>query len=188
MKFVKIIIVVLLFVGVNNFSYSQKNKKEEIKAPEMPISNETNLITYTEVVNLAGTPAEIKKKALEWFHSYYTNSSNLLKKNTEDSFTGHPRFRVKNQKDKRGIATTAGTVIYDITLLFKDGKYKYEITNIFVKKASKFPIEKWMDKESKMYHNGYDYYLLQTNDYMKEVIVSLKKHMASTTKKKDSDW
>lgn len=181
-------IIATLIVGFSNVSYSQKNKKEEIVAPEMPINTDTKLITYQEVVPATGTAKEIKEKALKWFHSYYKNSANLLKENTDNKFIGHPRFKVLNQKDKKGVATMAGTIIYDITVSFKDGKYRYEITNIFKKASTKYPIEKWMNKDISTYSTAYDYYLLQVDDYMKDVIKSLKEYMATNHEKKSDDW
>ena len=188
-NFLSILIIATLVIGFSNVSYSQKNKKEEIVAPEMPINPDTKLVTYKEVVTATGTAKELKEKALKWFHSYYKNSHNLLKENNETKFRGHPRFKVLNKKDKKGIQTMAGTMIYDITVSFKDGKYRYEITNIFKKASTKYPIEKWMDKDSKMYKpDVYPYYLLQVDDYVKEVIKSLKDYMAANHEKKSDDW
>ncbi len=182
-------IIATLIIGFSNVSYSQKNKEEEIVAPKMPINTDTKLVTYKEVVSATGTAKEIKEKALKWFHSYYKNSANLLKENTETKFRGHPRFKVVNKKDKKSIQTMAGTIIYDITISFKDGKYRYLITNIFKKASTKYPIEKWMDKESKMYNaDVYPYYLLQVDDYMKKVIKSLNDYMAKNNEKKSDDW
>ncbi len=144
-------IIASLIVGFNNVSYSQKNKKEEIVAPDMPINTDSKLITYKEVVTATGTAKDIKAKALKWFHSYYKNSANLLKENTET-------------------------------------KFRYEITNIFKKASTKYPIEKWMNKDAKTYSKAYDYYLLQVDDYMKDVIKSLKEYMAANHEKKAEDW
>lgn len=187
-KLIYLLLLSFFVLGLNNNTIAQKNKKQEYIAPEMPINNDTKLVSYTEVVETKATSEEIKKKALKWFHSYYKNSSNLLKKNTETEFVGHPRFKVLNPKDKKGIATMAGTIIYDIKLSFKDGKYRYQITNIFKKASTKYPIEKWMDTESKIYNNTYAYYLTQTDEYMKAVIKSLKEYMAKADEKKNDDW
>ena len=178
----------LFLFGLNNVTYSQKNKVEEIVAPDMPINTDTKMITYVEVVNSTGTASELKEKALKWFHSFYKNSSNILKKNTEASFTGHPRFKILNQKDKKGVETMAGTIIYDIEISFKEGKYRYKITNIFKKSSSKYPIEKWLDKDAKTYSKTFNYYLKQTDDYMKNVTKSLKDYMAANHEKKSDDW
>ncbi len=188
-KLLSLFIVATLIVGFSNLAYSQKNKKEQIVAPDMPIDPDTKMVTYKEVVTATGTAKEIKEKALKWFHSYYKNSANLLKENTETKFRGHPRFKVVNKKDKKGIQTMAGTMIYDITIACKDGKYRYLITNIFKKASTKYPIEKWMNKESKMYNaDVYPYYLLQVDEYMKKVIKDLKEYMATNHEKKSDDW
>jgi len=184
-----IFIIATLIIGFSNVSYSQKNNNETIIAPEMHINQDTKLVSYKKVVPSSGTAAELKEKALKWFHSYYKNSANILKENTETKFRGHPRFKLLNKKDKKGIQTMAGTIIYDITTSFKDGKYRYEITNIFKKASSKYPIEKWMDKKSKMYNaDVYPYYLLQVDNYMKGVIKSLNDYMAANHEKKSDDW
>lgn len=187
-SFFNYLTISLLLLSVNINLFAQKTIEEEIIAPNVPISAETKLVTYTEVVDSKGTATEINEKALNWFNSYYKNSANILRKNENGSFTGHPRFKILNQKDKKGIETMAGTVVYDINIASKDGKFKYEITNIFLTQATKFPIERWIDKNSATYQKSYDYYLLQTDNNFKEVIKSLKDFMASTSVKKSEEW
>jgi hypothetical protein len=81
-----------------------------------------------------------------------------------------------------------GIVNYTFTVSFKDGRYKYKITNIEWKQSSKYPIEKWMDKSAGSYSPKYEYYLQQVDDEMKKVISELKKSISKANEKKEEEW
>lgn len=182
-KILSILVILLLSSSV----FSQKNK-QEYTAPDIPKSPKTGLISYSGVVEQAGTAKELKEKAMKWYRSYFKNSANILKKNTETEFSARPRFKIVNPKDKKGVATMAGTILYTIDLKFKDGKYRYELTNIIKKAQSKYPIEKWLNTQSKTYKNVYAYYLIQVDEHMKKVISDLKKAMAAEKQENNDDW
>ena len=185
-KYSLLIIAVLTLLSANSFA--QKNKPQTFEAPEMPTSTETSKIAYTEVVTQQGAPSELKEKALKWFHSYYKNSSNIIKKNDETMLEGSPRFRILSPKSKKGVQTTAGIVEYNIKIYYKDGRYKYVITDFNWKQTSKFPIEKWLNKESPTYKQSYAFYLQQVDEYAKTTIASLKKAMSASKEVKKDDW
>jgi len=190
MKFNTIKFVALIFISLLSLTSMAQKKGEKIIAPDMPINSTTNKISYTKIV----TPSNyneakvLKEKGLKWFHSYYKNSSNIIKSNTETELIGHPRFRILNPKSKKGVQTTAGIVEYFIKIYFKNGKYKYEITDFNWKQTSKFPIEKWMNKESATYKNAYAFYLQQVDEDAKKTIASLEKAMSAEAEAKNDDW
>ena len=173
---------------ISTNSFAQNKKVQTFDAPEMPTNPTTAKITYTNVVKTPGKPDILREKTLKWFHSYYKNSSNIIKKNEETVLVGNPRFRILSPKSKKGVQTTAGIVEYYIKIYFKDGRYKYEITDFNWKQTSKFPIEKWQDKESPTYKQSYAFYLQQVDEYAKTTIASLEKAMSATNEVKKEDW
>jgi hypothetical protein len=79
-------------------------------------------------------------------------------------------------------------VMYTLTLQFKDGKYKYEITKFTWMQASAFPCERWKDTASSSYKQEYAHYLTQLDTKTSEVLLAIKKAMTTETEKKKDDW
>lgn len=188
MKINRLTFIAILFMSFISLNLSAQKKGEQIVAPDMPISASTSKISYSKVVETTGNAKALKEKSLKWFHSYYKNSSSIIKSNTESELIGHPRFRILNPKSKKGVQTTAGIVEYFIKIYLKDGRYKYEITDFNWKQTSKFPIEKWMDKESATYKQSYAFYLQQVDEYAAKTIASLEKAMSAQAEAKSDDW
>lgn len=78
-----------------------------------------------------------------------------------------------NPADKKGLATDAGNVMYTLTLQFKEGRYRYELTDFNWKQQSYYACERWMDKTKASYEPKFDYYLQQVNSTAGEVLKSL---------------
>jgi hypothetical protein len=163
--------------------------------PQLPTDAETKLITYTEVVNTPGlTKAELYKRANAWFKKYYKNPADVIKENdsANTKIAGIHRYKltkdVKTGKKDESVKNDAGMASYSISIMCKDGKYKYEITKINWKQQSYYPIEKWYDKKSPSYDPMYDSFLAQTDAFMKSLVEDLKKGMAESGVKPAKDW
>jgi len=159
-----------------------------VKAQDLPIDNDTKLITYKEVVTQDGKADELYKKAYSWFFSYYKNPHNVVRESANNKIVARPRFKILNPKNKKGVATMGGIVNYSFTVIFKDGRYKYEITNIEWKQTSKYPIERWNDKAAKSYKEKYVYYLKQVDTEINKVISAMKIKLAEGPKKAEENW
>jgi len=157
-------------------------------AQDMPIDETSKLITYTEVVKTTGTADALFEKAHKWFFSYYKNPHNVVKESANHKIVARPRFKILNPPDKKGIRTMGGIVMYTFTIVFKEGRYKYTITNIEWKQSSKYPIERWMDKSASSYKEKYSYYLEQVDKEMKKVITLLKTNTSQNKKKTEEEW
>lgn len=155
----------------------------------MPVDKETNLITYTGIVETAGTAGELYKRGLKWFNTNYKNPTDVIREKEEDKkISGKARFTIYSTDAKTGTQLNDGVVIYDITLQFKDGKCKYEITNIHQKTPSHYGIEKWVEGNNKMYNTVLSSYLVQTDEYFKDLISKFKKGLTTAETKKSDDW
>ena len=165
-------------------------KKGEPTWPELNIDSKTNLISYSEVPNVDGVSApDLYDKAYEWLKGYYKNYAEKLRKSDKDAgeIEIFGRFPIYVY-DKKGVKTTSrqGLIQYTLTILLKDGRYKYEITKLNHKAKSYEPLEKWLDREDSNATN-HAYYLTDIDAELKDVIASLKKAMSSTEKAED-DW
>lgn len=175
--------VVLVMVAANAFGQQSAN---------LPVDDDSKLITYKKVVDLPGTTkTDLYNRAWMWAHSFYKNPGDVIRE--KDSVAGKmickARFKIKNQPDKKTqVQTDAGDVQYTLTLDFKEGKYRYTLSNIGWQTKSAFPAEKWMDKTSQSYTPDWDFYLQQTSENAKSILASLEKGMATPPKVKKDDW
>jgi len=156
-----------------------------------PVDAETKQAIVKEVVEVPGaTQAELFDRALAWINKFYPNPTGVIQsKNIETGeIVGKAQFRLQG-KDKKGVETNDGFVGYTMTLSFKDGKFKYEITRIHWKQTSYWDISKWMDKKAAEYDDvRYQSYLEQANKYFDNLKLELKKAVKTPPVKKKDDW
>jgi hypothetical protein len=152
---------------------------------QVPIDEETGLITYQEVVEEEGTKQEYFNRAIGWINSYYKNPVDVTKTRDPESgiIKGIHRFKIKNT-DETGFESDAGVVQYQFILQFKDGRYRYTLDEFVLRQASKIPAEKWLnnsDPQSKSY-------LKQLDKFAQDWIESLKEGMQPKVEEKDDEW
>jgi hypothetical protein len=96
------------------------------QTPDLPIDTDTYLITYTAIDTVNGTQNELYLKAKEWFSETY-NSSNAVIQMDEKSteMVGKAVMHVYYHKSGHGY------IHYTISVYFKDGRYKYLITDLY---------------------------------------------------------
>jgi hypothetical protein len=167
----------------------------QVAAPKMPVDEITQLITYTDVVEEKGLNKDtLYNRALRWFKSFYKNPTDAIKKADAEARTieGGYRFQIQKpdpaSKKQPAPMVNAGLVNYKISVMCKDGRFKYEIKNISWQQASVYPIEKWMDAKAAGYDPVFAVYLKQVDDYMKELIQSLERTIETEPLKKQEEW
>ena len=186
------IVFFFLFLSVNFIVFAQKkNKQQTYEQPKFTISDKTKQITYSEVIELNGTPDELYNKGLSWYKTYFKNPANVIRTQdkTNHKILGKARFKILNPQNKKGLKTMAGIVQYTIKIAFKDGKYRYVIDDINLKQTSKYPIERWLADKGPYYSPKNNFYLQQVDEYMKKTIDNLKKYMAKPkVTNNEDDW
>jgi len=174
----------------SSISFSQKSNETSV-APDLPISDKTGLITYKEVVEVEGlSDDQLFDKSLQWANGFYKNPKNVIRTSDKSSVTlvCKGRYRMNNPPNKKGVVTSAGDAMYKLTINFKDGRYRYEITEFNWLKTSAFPAERWLDTSSQSYSPVYISYLEQTDQKTKAIIASLKATMAAPVDEAVEDW
>ena len=153
-----------------------------------PVDNDTQLINYQDVIQQSGTADELYIRAIEWLNTYYKNPADVCKVRNRESGVieiGH-RFEIHNEAD--GAKLIAEIVRYNLKLEFKPGRYRYTISDLERKQASRYPVERWLDKSDKTYSPLFEGYLRQMDTQIKELIASLKEGMQPPVIKVEEKW
>jgi hypothetical protein len=178
--------LIILIIGAIYFSI---DLSAQTMISGLPVDDATNLITYQEVVQEEGDKESFFNRAIGWINEYYPNPVDVTK--TRDPQTGKieglHRFKIKNI-DAEGNQTDAGVIQYEFTLDFKEGRYRYIMTNFVFRQASRIPVEKWFDKKDPQYNANWDSYLKQVDEFAKSWIASLKEGMKPKPAAKDDQW
>ena len=180
--------ILFLFIAIAAFNYSWAQKATK---PDMPVDNDTKLVTYTAVVNLDGvTRSEVYKRAYKFFKSYYAKfAANTI--TVTDSVNGKmeakaqfPTYKVL----KNGVKTPADLLQYTFTIDVKDGKYRYTITKINIKAASYKPIETYFSDTDPAKDEHWST-LTQADDAFNKMIGDMREGMEKpSTPAKKADW
>lgn len=161
---------------------------QNIFSQNLPVDQDSKLITYSEVISTDGTADALYGKAYRWFSTYYKNPTQVIKESANHKIVARPRFKILNPPDKNGIQTMGGIVVYTFSVDFKDGRYKYTISEIEWKQNSKYPIERWMDTSSSSYKPMYAFYLEQVDKEITTIIDKFKVSVSQTDKKVEDNW
>lgn len=156
---------------------------------QIPVDETTKKITYKEVVTVeGGIPSKMYNQCIEWVNSQYVNAADATRVRDPESGIIEIRHRIKVYNvDKDGNKTTdAGIVQYDLKLEFKDGRYRYTFTSFNVLTVSRFPLERWLDKNDPAYTPACDLYIQQVDKAVREIIASLKEGMKPKVVKEDN--
>jgi hypothetical protein len=186
----RISFLITLGVLLGTLAIAQK-QKEPVPVPDLPMNMETSLYSYSAVVEVHGIGKdELYTRAFNWANSYYKNPVDVIRE--KDPQAGKllikARYKISNEPDKKGVATQAGDVMYSLTMNFKDGRYRYEITKINWQQLSYYPIERWKDQTASSYKPVYAYYLKQTDETIKALITDFMTKIAVVPKSKPNDW
>lgn len=157
---------------------------------DIPKSAETGLFCYEEVVQQPdGNKQELYRRLMTWVNKFYKNPRDVIKEQKDESqelLIVH-RFKIFNIPEK-GPKTDAGLVEYKLRITCKDGRYRYELTNIQWKQTSSFPIERWVDPKYAKGHNEYASYLKQTDEQIRLILEALEKAMSEAGANVKADW
>ncbi len=178
-------LIFILFIALvvnGTLAYSQE---AEIN---YPIDKDTQLITYQEVVQEAGTGDELYVRCVEWINTQYKNPADVCKVRNRESAVIEISHRIELINMEGDAKLNAGIVNYLLKLEFKPGRYRYTITDMTLRQSSRFPIERWFDKSDKMYSPLWDGYLVQVDTQVKKLIESLKAGMAPVVVKPEEKW
>ena len=179
-----LLLLFVLIVAVNHSTAQKKKSPEKIEIPEFTVDEETKYIIYKEVVQQEGSKTVLYDKAIAWAEKFYKSPSNVLREKDKEGgkLMARHRFYVWDTDPKTGMKSRADMIEYTLTFLFKDGRYKYEITKINRKASSYQGIERWYTDNQKQYSHRTAGYLVQVNTEITKLIDSFKAGIAKKDK------
>jgi hypothetical protein len=162
--------------------------QQQQATPNMPLDPDSKKIMYREVVNQEGTSGYLYNKAIEWFRAYYVNPISVfnVQDRTNGKIEGTGRMPIY-YFDEQGTRIMGGQVMYSIKIELKENRYRYTLTDFTLKAASRYPLEKWLNKSDPAYNPQWDAYLYQVDTTMQRLVSTLKEGMKPTVQKKD-EW
>ena len=175
----KKIIVFLAFVMVGLMAFGQNKKGPEIPYPNVPIDEQTNLVTYKEVVQQANaTPQELYDRAMQWVKNYYKNTAEVIKSSDRDKGVIQLRSSVKIYVVKEdGSKLFKNIVYYNMKIECRPGRYRYTITDFNEKATAAAPVEVWLNTENPKWEIGQYAWLNQIDEQIQALIESLEEGM-----------
>jgi hypothetical protein len=176
------LLIIIFLVSGSVVSAQEENKIS------FPFDKDTGLISYQEVVQEPGTADELYIRCIEWINTSYKNPADACRIRNRESGVIEilHRFELINMDGDSKLQ--AGIVNYTLKLEFKPGRYRYTVTDLTLRQASRFPIERWFDKTDKMYSPLWDDYLKQVDQQVKQLIENLKSGMAPVAVKQEEKW
>ena len=179
LKHILIFICLACFAGAN---------AQGVETMALPVDEDTRLVNYKDVIPMAGTADELYVRAIEWVNTRYKNPADACRIRNRESAVIEIAHRFEIINDVDGNKLIAGIVNYNLKLEFKPGRYRYSLSDLILKQSTRFPIERWMDKEEQMYSPLWESYLKQVNDQATELINSLKAGMEPVVAKPVEKW
>lgn len=172
---------------------------------EMTLDEDTDRVTFTEVVQVEGVSAEeLYSRGMQWFAESYKSSNEVLQ--MDDPYSGKLIGKAWSQLYIDGYLsmTVPIKMWYTIKVFLKDGRYKYDITDIeYEGEASKYndwnpfkvPCENFLVGDGYYKRNGKPRrlsvsYSENTQAAVNSLVASLKLAMESNqqTAGTDEDW
>jgi Cu/Ag efflux protein CusF len=165
-------------------------QKQEYPDVQLPVDEDTKLITYSKVVEFTAGKDSVYNKSVAWFHAYFKNPTGVIREKSPETgeITGKHQIKILNPPDKKGIQTMKGLVQYTVKVSTKDNKVRVIITEFNLKDVSYYPLERWTDKNSASYSNVNQYYLEQIDKEAKALQDHFTKFMTEPLKQKNDNW
>ena len=180
----KKISILILLLSIARFGFCQTDNA----GTQLPVDADSKLIMYREVVNEEGGKDILYDRGASWFSAFYKSPTSVLKiqDKVNGKLEGSGRFLIYYTDDKDNVRQ-AGIIVYGIRLELKEDKYRYTLTDFNLKGTSRYPIEKWLNKNDPAYNPNWDSYLYQIDTTMQVLVKSLKEGMKPKVIKKD-EW
>ncbi len=168
--------------GIGLVSFVGIVKAQGTELPQDP----TGKVKYEAVVHREGLSADsLQKLALKWINSFYKNPSVVIKENKPGYIRVEHKFEVFDVDAKTGRKYKAGRIKYTLVIKFKDGRYKYELSDFKYIANRYIPIEEWLNSKDPKHQE----YLKQVNEYATNLISSLRQFIKNPpVPKEEEDW
>lgn len=159
----------------------------------LPMDTVSGKVTYEGIIDMpTATQTQLYEQGIAWGKQHYKNAENAFfqsKDAEKGKIVGKHRFNLWQDVDGKRIRSQK-MIKYTLTLWFKDGKYRYRITDINLQQASYFPIENWL-KNGTAKEKELEDYIAQMDNFFNELTAALKQDMAKLfeeSTRDEDDW
>jgi len=155
----------------------------------IPFDAEAKKIKFQQVIEEEADQMELFNRCIFWLNDYYKDPVRVttVRDAPSGKIMGKHTIRLK-YTDDNGIEQTGPTVIYEFTVEVKDNRYRYTITDLLLKTASRFEIERWLDKEDPAYDPRWENYLDQIAEYVDQWSAFLIEKMKPEPVPVEDEW
>lgn len=179
--------IIIVFLALPFYLFAQET--DSIQKPIVPVDEITELITYRDVVETEGDSKELFKRAINWISDYYKNAASVTTRRDYESgvIEGNHRFKIYNQTED-GVNSEGGTILYSFSLEFKDGRFRYTYNDLALKGASRFPLERWLDKNDPQFSEYNLNQLRKVDEFIQGLIKDLTEGMQPPKAVEEEEW
>ena len=173
----KISILVFAIIALPIYSLGQKTVYNSF--PDMPIDENTKLVTYKGVVNQSGSADELYERAVKWANKYFSNPMVVIKSadKAKTTLVCVSNIKISTLANDGKTSVNAGFVYYTFTIETRENRFRYTITDLYKKESAQFPIEKWFDNTKPEWKPAYYDHLHQIDQAVKKLIADLEEGM-----------
>lgn len=162
------------------------------QSPVLPVNPETGKITYTAIVKVDSlfTKEILFQRATKWFAQTYKSAQDVIQLQDKETGMLVGKGVIPVYYQSMGVNQQDGYMNYTFTLQVKDGRYRYELTNIYHQPnpgGNNYGTAEEMQHTKKAgYQKILNRMLEQVNSNVDALIQSLSKAMRETPK--TDDW
>lgn len=142
---------------------------------EIPIDENTELITWQDVIQIEGDKDKLYKLAIAWINSFFPNPQGATR--VRDIENGriviHNSIRLYDNLTEGEKVPSSTVVNYVLRLEFRENRYRYTFTDFTMRAASRFPLERWLDTTHQSYQPAWANYLVQVQETVEAIIESM---------------
>ncbi len=180
----------LLMTCLPFIAFAQSSKTiSSYSIPTFKIDSETQMVTYTDVVQIDGVAKDsLYNLAQQWVKKYFKSSTTVMQIQDKEEGIMEGRHSFYVMRDIDGVQTKGDLIKYTFNLRFREGRYKYTVTKINVQKASYYGIENWLNDDEKSSDIEIESYLNQIDEYLQKFIAAMIEGIKPDPLKKEEEW
>ncbi|MBT3303349.1 MAG: DUF4468 domain-containing protein [Bacteroidetes bacterium] len=174
----------IIFLALPLLSQAQDEKEWGI-----PYNQEKESIIYEAVIDVAGaSKAELYERAIAWINTYYTAGANKITTKSKEEGILELKDRLMFYKMHKKSKVTDVIIDYNLTIWFKDGRFKYQITNFRAFQGSTSPhIEQWMQARYSDPDIAMERFS-KLNIEIEKLVENMTSNLSNNKQKDDDDW
>ena len=166
--------------------------QDTLPDPNIPFNKETQTVEFSNVIHVQGTKQELFNRCVYWLNDFYKSPTRVtqIRDLPSGKILGKHFFSLYTFDTIEEVKKKTAKVNYTFTVVFKDGRYKWEFNELEVIANQKVPIGEMLNKSDTMYRKKWKSYLIQINDFIENWSSSLTSKMQpeKATKEEDDDW